>query len=248
MTTSTKTSKTTAVCALLIALTLILATAREAEADLITYTSRSVWEAAPRSGDTFTHEDFENETTSFTDFDLPHLTFHGVTINELGIGSCPTTPVDNDLSTCSGQQFLASGLVNGTQEVHIRDETSGISWNPGFLFTAFGFDWDTAAETWDVKLGTTGPATTDLEGITIATLPSNSSGFFGVTGADKFSAELFSLGLESLSDFVLHGNVVGTGGQGGISVDNMVLAPEPSTFALVALGLLGIGCLRRKRA
>ena len=126
------------------------ATQTAAQAPLAFYTNRGVWEAAV---DVLVLEDFELEPLGV--FGLPHTTNGVVTIDELGTGS--------------SQAFYDNGLVNGSREPHIRDFTSQITWTPGFSFTAFGFGYDTALESWDVKLG----------GTTVATLAAYRNGFFG---------------------------------------------------------------------
>ena len=181
-------------------------TALLADAQTI-YTDRPTWQAAVSI---LLSEDFESEpnVTGFDLFSLPYTTVNGVTIDELGSGSA--------------QQFLATGLVNGTQEPHIRDFASMITWGAATSFTAFGFDYDTV-ETWDVKIGSSA----------IATLPIYSNGFFGVTAAGW------------IGSFTLAGGSLPGGAQGGISVDDMAFAvPEAATLALCVMSLFAISLLR----
>lgn len=158
------------------------------------YTDRAAWQAATSGGSTLC-EDFEAEpnATGWSTFTMPYTTAGGVTIDRLAGGT--------------GQQFIRISN-NGTQAPHIRDFTAGITWTPGHTFTAFGFDYRTAHESWQVEIDLGGGPTT------IATLSSWSQGFIG-----------FVLPSAGVPSFTLRGGLAG-GAQGGIDVDNMCFALE----------------------
>ena len=164
----------------------MLASSATASAQTL-FNDRATWEITV--GPVLT-ENFNSEPndTGYDTFDLPYTTVYGVTIDELG--------------SSASAQFLETGNVNGSQAPQIRDFGSKITWTPGSQFDAFGFSWNTAVESWEVI----------INGTTVATLPSNSEGFFGVTG----TAELSSFTLTSSA-----------AAQGGISVDDLSFAVVP---------------------
>jgi len=186
----------------------VLALAASAHAQTI-FTDRDDWELSVASVMT---EDFNSEpnVSNYDTFDLPYTTDLGVTIDELG--------------NSAAAQFLATGNINGSQAPHIRDFGSMITWTPGSQFDAFGFDWNTAIEPWEVI----------VNGTTLTTLPSNSEGFLGVTFDDA----------TQLSSFTLTGSA---GAQGGISVDDLSFANVPAPGPLSLVGIACACAVRRRR-
>ena len=126
------------------------------------------------------------------------------------------------VETRGGFYSEGDGKALDAQEPHIRAFNTRITWDPGVAFSAFGFDFDSAGETWDVLLGLS----------MIASLDPRTNGFFGITSPD------------SLDDFSLRST---SQNQGGISVDNMAFGiPEPGSMFLAAGGLAALLLRRRK--
>lgn len=151
---------------------------RPAGAAVTVYTDRAAWEAAVTCPVT---EDFEQDVVANTD--APFVSLGGTRLTSVS-GAAVTI------------QVFDNGLANGSRELHFRDFTAGVRFKLPIAATAFGFDYDTAIESWTVS----------ADGQT-TNLPSDTNGFVGYVSDSG-----------SLSEFVLTG---AAGAQGGISVDNL---------------------------
>jgi hypothetical protein len=165
----------------LIAVFLLLFLTASVQANLNFYTDRAAWQNA--LGTSYLTDDFESETAGA--YTLPFTTSSGILFESV-------------LGPISAFQILVPGVINGTQEVHVRDFSAQMrtSFPGGQPVSGFGFDWRTAVEDWDLQVG----------GSTV-TLPHNSTGFLGVVD-DTRSTVSFILTSSSFA-------------QGGISVDNL---------------------------
>jgi len=160
---------------------MILFAALPAAATITVYTDRNAWEAS--LGATPVTEDFSGEALG--DHDTPFTTAKGTAL----------TVLSGDPITI---QVFDSGLVNGSRELHFRDFAAGVGVMLPSAGRGFGFDYDTAIESWAVQVE-------DLTKV----LPANSQGFIGFIDD---SGPIIS--------FTLVGSLAG-GAQGGISLDNL---------------------------
>lgn len=169
-----------------------LSSARTARATLTVFTDRVAWEAAV-SGEVL-FEDFEDDIPGT--FTTPLTTAKGIVLESLG------NPI-------TALQILDSGLINGSQEIHVRDfgqqlsvsfpDTPPVYGKPLPMLTrAIGFDWSTAVEPWELHAGGE-----------IIPIPASSQGFLGVVDDTGW-----------FSSFVLTSSSTA---QGGISIDNLAV-------------------------
>ena len=197
--------------------------ARQADATLITFTSRTTW-ASNVSGRIFI-EDFETDPGGFAAITTPYLTAgRGILMQDL-LG-----PIDFQILP-SG-----SGLVNGTQGPHFRDFGNMMSFSfPGGIdVAAFAFDYfyNRSEEAWQLQVNNVVLTLTPS-----GTFPSPAN-FIGIvsTGAP-------------ISFFVLTSSAFA---QGGLSIDGLSFSPvpEPATLVLFGSGLaaLGAGAWRRRHS
>lgn len=144
------------------------------------YTDRGAWEAELLS---VSVEDLESDPGDFTG-PTPYLTAAGW----LATANPPLTV-----------QILTNGWINGSQQMHFRSFGTMMNFSfPGGISTmAFGFDFDTANEDWELHVG----------GGLVASLAANTTGFVGVISD---SPPIFSFDVVSFAH-----------AQGGLSVDNL---------------------------
>jgi hypothetical protein len=154
-------------------------------AAVTTYTDRAAWKAAVAN---IANEDFESDKLG--DHPTPFTTAGGSTVTALG-----ASPIQIQVSD--------SGLVNGSRDLHFRDFNAGIMFAIASSSNAFGFNYDTANESWVLEAGGTS-----------TTLLAETKGFIGYVSASG-----------PLASFVLRG---AAGAQGGISIDNLGRAREDS--------------------
>ena len=173
-----------------------LLAASPAAATITVYTDRQTWVATVGGKVAvvdFSRDAVANDETPFT------------TADGIGLSSPSNLPLTI--------QVLDGGLVNGTRELHFRDFAAGMAVTiPGNGF-AFGFDYDTAVESWTIQVGDRA-----------VVLPADSKGFVGyVDDAGPVGA------------FTLTG---AAGAQGGISLDNLSTSdPAASAGVIHNLGL-----------
>jgi len=183
---------------------------RPAAAALTIYTSRAAWESAVSAHYV---EDLESEPANFTG-PTPYTTAQGWDFTS--IGSTVTI------------QFFEPGIVNSTQTMHFRTNNPvgqmlQVAPPAGTTSLGYGFDYDTAGESWDLRVG----------GVVVATMPGSTNGFLGF------------LDTSPVADFVLSSP---SAVQGGLDIDNFsgegIIPAPPVMFGLAnsALGsaLLGL--------
>jgi hypothetical protein len=151
------------------------------QAAVTVYTDRAAWEAAVTCPVT---EAFEQDTLGT--FPVPFVTGGGTRLTSVSGAALQI-------------QVLGGGLFNGTRELHFRDFNAGVRLTFSVAARAFGFDYDTAFESWTLSAG---GQTTNL--------PGDSRGFIGYVDDSGSLAELILTGA--------------TGAQGGISLDNLSAA------------------------
>jgi hypothetical protein len=162
-----------------------LTCAGSTHAALTFYTDRPTWEAAIFG--TLQTEDFESDTPGT--YTLPYTTSSGVVLESV-------------LGPISAFQIITNGHVDGTREIHVRDFSQQMraTFPAGARGAGFGFDWDTAVESWELRVGSS-----------TVPLPSLDSGFLGVVDDTR-----------TTTSFILTSSA---GAQGGISVDNFAWGP-----------------------
>ena len=166
---------------ILTALILTLLAALPAAATLTVYTDRSAWETS--LGGAPVTEDFSGDPAG--NHDTPFTTVKGTTF----------TTLSGDPITI---QVVDGGLVNGSRELHVRDFGARAGVMLASSGRGFGFDYDTAIESWTVQVGDQ-----------TAELPADSKGFIGFINDSGL-----------ISSFTLRGSLAG-GAQGGLSLDDL---------------------------
>jgi hypothetical protein len=185
---------------------------------LTVYNSRPAWEAAV--GGSFLEEDF-------TGFNGVSYEFAPVDVGDFDVSVAGST---------FGSSFhnigpaIVPNDVNGTAQINAATgDVGGTTLSFDFPITAFGGFWDGVSDD---------RVTSFNVGGTILAIPhieiEEGSGFFGFVSNEAFTAELLFLS---------------SGEADGFAIDNVVyqMVPEPSTFLLAGLGLLGIAFRRRSR-
>jgi len=154
--------------------------AAPAAATLITYTDRTAWEAELNGAPPV--EDFEADTPG--NYTTPYTTGDGILLLSMG-----------DPMTVS---ILAGNWINGTRGLHYRDFSRQLQWvlPAGTAWHAFGFDYDTDDNDWEVHVGGE-----------VFVLPDNTTGFFGVINREQ-----------ALATFITTCDAYA---QGGLLVDNL---------------------------
>jgi hypothetical protein len=193
-----------------------------ASAALVGYTDRTAWEAAV--GGSFVEEDFSTTAS----------------------GSYETTPIDvGDFTvSVSGSTFgsswhnigplgsggAASSSVNGSQQLNLSTgDVGGTTLEFDNSIYAFGANW----------AGVSDSRTTSflIDGIELD-IPALTGGFFGFVSDTALTTNFLTLT---------------AGAADGFGMDDLVYSysssvPEPSTVALLGLGVLGLRLSRRKKA
>lgn len=183
----------------------------------VQYTNKALFLLALGAAST---EDFESNVGSFAAISTPFTTANGYGLVAV------TTPI-------SSMQILpgsaATVLNNGTQRLHFRDFTAGLSIILPNASAAFGFDYGASEVGWQL---------TAANGVnfTFPGGPGSAPGFIGY----------IDLPSNLVSSFTLTGP---SGAQGGLTLDNITIGavPEPASYAFFALGLAAVGVLRRHR-
>ncbi|ENO79636.1 hypothetical protein C662_10681 [Thauera sp. 28] len=225
---------------LAIALTASIALASSANAAVInTFSNLAAFSAA---AGTTALEDFNDSALGRFSYGVAY-DFDGFTLTAaanprgtgpgVGIGNTARSTIDNTARLIWGSQtFGANGSGWGPQIEFIFDAPT----------YAFGFDWRDTDSTDSYKLTVLG---VDFGGATTGGLfPRNgtsTSGFFGLVSDTAFSSVLLQQ--------VARGGVLDD-----MSIDNVRFTPapasavpEPTVLALLSLGLLGLGAVRRKQ-
>ena len=178
---------------------LVLFTSSAAHAQT-TFTSRSAWEAAigGTSVEGFELDPVANSPT-------PYTSSRAWSFASLG------TPIT--------VQVLDGGSIDGSREMRFRDfgQQMQLTFPGGEAQTAFGFDYDTGVEAWELRIG----------GSLVANLPASTTGFIGVTSASPSS------------DFVLTSPAQA---QSGIAIDRLTV-PFNSYFEGLSHTALGLARL-----
>ena len=224
--------------ALLLPLLVALLGSVPAWATPVTFTDRSAWEAATAGGHLF-GVDFEDATDD-TSFSSAPLDLGPFSIGQSGgfvlssVNKIDVPPASDDTESVNGSAF-ARGFVNDADSsngneatlVHLVFDVPVYAWGADFASANTG-------EGLDFVLVTLGEGQIVVEG------PTADDGFFGFAGAPSEAfTELF---------IVPAGVILGASGE-RFGMDDVVgvMAPEPGTAPLVAVGLAAFAALRRRR-
>lgn len=195
--------------------------AGNASAGVIAYTDRNAWEAAV--GGVFYTEDFSSTPSGvyeFTPIDVGDFT---VSVNGSTFGSSW-----HNISA-TGAGGASANSVNGTQQLNVATgSVGGTVLDFDFDIYAFGANFASVSDSRTTSFM--------IDGFQLD-IPYLTGGFFGFVSDSAFSSNVLALT---------------AGGADGFGMDNLVYAaastsvPVPASFALLGLGLAGLGFARKK--
>ena len=211
----------------LLAATLLTLTAAAAQASLITYTNKAAFLAAAGSLSTETFSSATvgtstaNYSGSFSNFTLTSVA-NG---DKSGIATGTIAGADNISipSSFTGQNFYGWGNSNGG-----AGPTTTFTFTSGI--TAFGFDW------FNTDMSDRYSVTVNSQSTVVFNYAS--SGFFGVIDTAGFTSATIQT--------ANYGGYLSTMGLDNVLTSNNSV-PEPTSAALIALGLAGLGMRRRQK-
>ena len=211
----------------LLAATLLTLTAAAAQASLITYTNKAAFLAAAGSlsTETFSSASVGTSTANYSG------SFNGFTLSSVangdksGIATGTIAGADNISipSSFTGQNFYGWGNSNGG-----AGPTTTFTFTSGI--TAFGFDW------FNTDMSDRYSVTVNSQSTVVFNYAS--SGFFGVIDTAGFTSATIQT--------ANYGGYLSTMGLDNVLTSNNSV-PEPTSAALIALGLAGLGMRRRRK-
>ena len=211
----------------LLAATLLTLTAAAAQASLITYTNKAAFLAAAGSlsTETFSSASVGTSTANYSG------SFNGFTLSSVangdksGIATGTIAGADNISipSSFTGQNFYGWGNSNGG-----AGPTTTFTFTSGI--TAFGFDW------FNTDMSDRYSVTVNSQSTVVFNYAS--SGFFGVIDTAGFTSATIQT--------ANYGGYLSTMGLDNVLTSNNSV-PEPTSAALIALGLAGLGMRRRQK-